>query len=101
MGDRGFLIENELKKKNATMCIPAFKKSGNQLLALETETTRKVANVKIHVERVIANLRNKYRIIKERVPMTLVVRKHNGHMLMDMIVRVAAILVNLCPEIIH
>lgn len=101
MGDRGFLIQNELQKKKATLCIPAFRKSGNQLLAVDTERTRNVANVRIHVERIIANLRNKFNIIKDRVPMTLVVRKHNGHMLMDMIVRVAAILVNLCPEIVN
>ncbi|XP_062559097.1 uncharacterized protein LOC134223887 [Armigeres subalbatus] len=101
MADRGFLIEEEIKKKNARLNIPAFKKYGPQLTALDVENTRKIANVRIHVERVIGMIREKYQLLKGHVPMTLIMRQHNGIMAMDMIVYVAAILVNICKPIIN
>lgn len=100
MADRGFLIEEEIKKKHARLNLPAFKKNGPQLTALDVEDTRKIATVRIHVERVIGILREKYQLLKGDVPMTAIMRRHNGIMEMDMVVYVAAILVNMCKPII-
>lgn len=53
MADRGFLISEELANHGATLHIPAFTKGKSQLSAKDVEQTRKIAHLKIHVERAI------------------------------------------------
>ena len=43
--------------------IPAFMKGKSKLSPTDIETTRKLANVRIHVERVIGLVRQKYTIL--------------------------------------
>lgn len=52
LADRGFDIAESVAFKRAKLYIPAFTKGKKQLFALEVEETRKIANVRIHVERV-------------------------------------------------
>ena len=47
----------------STIKIPAFTKGKKQLSGLEVEQTRRIANVRIHVERVIVNICKKYSIL--------------------------------------
>lgn len=101
LADRGFLIEDVVREKKAHLNMPAFRKNGGQLSPIEVENTRKIATVRIHVERVIGQIKEKYQILKKNVPMTLMLKKHNNEMAMDMIVYVSAILVNLCKPIVH
>ena len=44
------------------MLIPAFTRGKSQLSAKEVEVSRKIASVKIHIERVIGLLKNRYTI---------------------------------------
>ena len=62
--DRGFDIRDSVGVMKARLNIPAFTKGKNQLSALEIEETRTIANVRIHVERVIGNIRQKYPILQ-------------------------------------
>ena len=57
MADRGFTIEESLIFHQAQLAIPAFTKGKNQLDPFDIEKTRGIANVRIHVERVIGLLR--------------------------------------------
>jgi len=50
MADHGFTIVDSVGAMRATLHIPAFTKGKSQLSVLEVETTRKIANVRIHVE---------------------------------------------------
>lgn len=59
LADRGFTIQEQIWFKHADLNIPAFTKGKNQLDPYEIEKTRKIANVRIHVERVIGSLRQK------------------------------------------
>ena len=61
--DRGFDIANAMGMMQARLHISAFMKGKSQLSALEVEETRKIANVRMHVERVISNVRQKYSIL--------------------------------------
>ncbi|KAI4815966.1 hypothetical protein KUCAC02_006089 [Chaenocephalus aceratus] len=50
----------------ASLKMPAFTRGKSQLSAYEVEETRKIANVRIHVERVIGLVRRKYQILQSR-----------------------------------
>ena len=53
MADRGFTIAESVGLKQAKLVIPAFTKGKSQLDPVDVEKARGIANVRIHVERVI------------------------------------------------
>ena len=62
--DRGFTFHEQVCFHQAELNIPAFTRRKNQLDPVDVEKTRKIANVRIHVERVIGILRQKYTILQ-------------------------------------
>ncbi|CAN8007250.1 unnamed protein product, partial [Ixodes pacificus] len=72
LADRGFDISDSDGLHRAKLHIPAFTKGKQQLSVSDVETTRKLANVRIHVERVIGLVRNKYVILKSTLPVDFV-----------------------------
>ena len=67
MADRGFDIEDSVGLYAACLQIPSFTKGKPQLSPLDIETTRSLANVGIHVERVMGTVRQKYTILGHSV----------------------------------
>ena len=63
MADRGFTVEENLSLYQAKLAIPAFTKGKSQLDPVSVEKTRGIANVRIHVERVIGLLTQKYSVL--------------------------------------
>ena len=101
LADRGFTVNEEVWLRQAELNIPAFTKGKNQLDPVDVEKTRKIANVRIHVERVIGVLRQKYTILQSTLPTDfLTCNKENQIPLIDRIVRVCSALVNLCLPIV-
>lgn len=100
LADRGFTVYEMVAMKYASLNIPAFTQGAKQLHPIEIERTRKIAKVRIHVERVIGLLRNKYTILTHRVPVHFFKERHNDKVLFDMIVRVCCIFINLCDPIV-
>lgn len=99
LADRGFLIQDYVKLVKAELQIPAFTKGKNQLHPMELEATRNIANVRIHVERVIGCIRQKYRILSDDMPICLLACGDDDPIL-DKISTVCCALVNLCPPLI-
>ena len=95
MADRGFDISDSVGLMQATLHIPAFTKGKGQLSALEVHETRKIANLRIHVERVIETVRQKYSILQSTVP----IKKRNCPTI-DMIVHVCCALCNVCESVV-
>ena len=60
MADRGFNIAKTLGTLVVKLEIPSFTKGQDQMRAEDVKDTRVIANVRIHVEQVIGNLRKKY-----------------------------------------
>ena len=51
LADRGFLVKGELLERGAELVVPPAGKGHEQMSGLDVQTTKKVANVRIHVER--------------------------------------------------
>ena len=56
LADRGFLIGEDLAARGATLVIPDFTRGKKQLSAREVERSRKIARVRIHVQRLMERL---------------------------------------------
>ena len=72
LADRGFDIADSVGVIKAQLNILAFIKGKNQLSAFEIEETRTIANVHIHIECVIGNVRQKYPILQNTLPIHFV-----------------------------
>ena len=102
LADRGFNIQESLAYMGATLNIPAFTRGKSQLDAEDVESTRRLANVRIHVERVIGSVRQRFHILSatQPFPTEYTRSKRGGPVLLDTIVRVCCSLENVCSTII-
>lgn len=65
------------------------------------EETRSIANVQIHVERVIGCVKQKYPILQSTIPIKfLLTKKSEDIPLVDRIVRVCCALTNVCNSVV-
>ncbi|XP_065650766.1 uncharacterized protein LOC136078877 [Hydra vulgaris] len=69
MADRGFDIVNDLPK-GISLNIPPFLEGDFQLTLEKELETRRIASVRIHVERAIARIKN-YRILQNTFPLSM------------------------------
>ena len=101
MADRGFNIGENVALYCAQVKIPAFTKGKRQLDSTDVEATRRIASVRIHVERVIGNVRNKYTILKDILPLDYLMRKDGSQFTtIDKIATVACALINMCDSVV-
>lgn len=103
LADKGFNMHDVFKMRGVELEIPAFICGQKQLHPLAVENTRKIANVRIHVERCIGLLRRKYVILHRTIPVTMLskpVSESDGVPFMDKIITVCCALCNLCPSIV-
>ena len=70
MADKGFLISDLTTPKGVDLIIPPFKKKRLQLSKREVLETRKIANLRIHVERQMERIKN-FRILQGIMPITM------------------------------
>ena len=105
MADRGFTISESVGLKQSKLALPEFTTGKAQLDPIDVEKTRGITNVRIHVERVIGLLRNKYTILEGTLPTDFLRGSANEPPdsqvpIIDQILRVCFALVNLCPPIV-
>ena len=101
LADRGFNVADSLEAHGATLQIPAFTKGKDQLSGIDVEKTRNIANVRIHVERVIGSVRQRFSILSGTgVLPKEVCQSKDGLVLLDAIVRVCCTLNNMCDGIV-
>lgn len=92
MADRGFDIDVELNKRGASLNIPPFRNQNFQLSSEQVETTRRIAEVRIHVERAIQRIKT-FHILDKTMPLSL-------HIVADDIFKTCALLTNFQTPII-
>ena len=100
LADRGFDVGDAIGLCAANLSIPAFTKGTKQLDPCDVEATRGLASVRIHVERVIGMVRQKYSILSSTIPITLLQSDDTGLTTLDKMVHVCSSLVNLCEPIV-
>lgn len=92
MADRGFTVRDQLSQVGVELNIPPFLDGRQKLTANEVSEGRKIASVRIHVERAIGRIKN-FSILKGKLPLSLA-------RIFNQIVRVCAWLVNFQPVLI-
>ena len=65
LADRGFDIGDDIALHGAKQVIPSFTQWKKLLRMQEVECSQRIAKVRIHVERIIGLLKNKYTILQE------------------------------------
>ena len=101
LADRGFNISEELALFGATLAIPSFTKGKLQLSQQEVECSQQLAKVRIHVERVIGQMKNKFTILQSIIPVSLVKCTDDKTVsTIDKIVTVCAAVTNLSKSVI-
>ena len=77
-------------------------KEKKQLSQKEVETSQKISKVRIHVERVIGLLKNKYTILQDVLSVSLVSHKDkdDSFSTLDKLIVVCASLTNLSPSVV-
>ena len=93
LADRGFLIEEELATRGAVLRIPVLTRGKAQMSAKDVDMSRQIAHVRIHVKRVIGQLK-KIRILNSVIPISQVD-------LTDDIMIVISGIVNLNPSVMN
>ena len=102
LADRGFTISEDLRLHGAKSEIPSFTRGKSQLTQREVEFSQRLARVRIHVERVIGLMKNKYTILQGILPITVISHKHDTEDFsnLDKILVTCAALTNLSPCIV-
>ena len=91
--------------KHAQLAIPTFGRGKDQLDLVEVEETWSIANVRIHVERIIDLLQRKYTILSGILPIDFLISSPYGSQegaipVIDRILNLCSALVNLYPGIV-
>lgn len=103
LADKGFLIESEVEACGASLKMPSFVRNGNQLHPTEVEESRHTSSIRIHVERVISTLRQKFNICSDIAPMAAISKANDlfDNDLYNIIVFLCCSLINLCPSVVN
>jgi len=101
LADRGFMIQDSAGMYCAEVKIPAFTRGKKQLRKMEVDTTRQLAHVRIHVERVIGVVRQKSTILQSTLPISLIMcDKDKNISTINKIVTICCALCNHCESVV-
>lgn len=102
MADRGFNIQEAVGVYCAEVKVPPFTKGKPQLSRMEVDTiTHELAHVRIHVERVIGMLRQKYTYLGGVLPInTIMCDPSSEYSMIDKVVTICCVLCNCCDSIV-
>ena len=107
LADRGFTLHDDFAAAcGAELLTPAFTRGKKQLSAREVEVSRKISSVRIHIERVIGLLKNRYTILQGTMLIHCVKRQQDELdacivASCDKIINVCAALNNMSESIVY
>ena len=101
LADRGFTIQDDIAVYGAKLIIPSFTRGKKQLSLEDVERSKQLSQVRIHVERVIGLLKNKFTILKGPIPVNVI--KHNTDIdiaNIDKLLAICSALINISDRIV-
>ena len=78
LADREFDIGEDVARMQASLKIPAFTCGHDQLSPKDVENTHQLANVRIHIEKVIGTTRQRYSILMSCLPIEFIKARKAG-----------------------
>ena len=69
-------------------------------MLLDVYFARRLSRARIHVERVIGLLRQKYTLLESTLPISMIMSDNNKYSLIDKIVTVCCALCNCCESVV-
>ncbi|XP_062851506.1 uncharacterized protein LOC134314741 [Trichomycterus rosablanca] len=100
LSDRGFSIKDDMGVICAEVKISTFSK-GSVLEDKDVEKTQDLAQLKMHLEKVVGNIHNKFTMLHNTVPINMILPCEGEEMtFLDKIVSVCCALTNLCPSVV-
>ena len=99
LADRGFTIQESVGLYHAKVKLPPFTRGKNQLSRVEIDAARRLSRVRIHVERIIGLVRQKYTIFQSTLPINLIACDE-GVSAIDKIIIVCCALCNCCDSVV-
>lgn len=101
LADRGFTVQDSARLYCAEVRLPPFTKGKKQLSAIEVDGGRRLSRVRIHMERVIGMVKQKYTILQSTLPTSLLSCDEGSSVpAIDKIVLVCSALCNCCDPIV-
>ena len=100
LADQGFNIQESIGIYCAEVKLPPFTKGKPQLSQLEVDTACEVAHVRIHVERVIGLLRQKFTYLGGVLPISVMCDSSSDLSMIGKVVVVCCALCNCCESIV-
>ncbi len=101
LADRGFTIHESAGLYCGEVKLPPFTRGKKQLSKAEVDVARDLSRVRIHVERVIGLIRQKYSILRSIQPVNFIMcGKDEDSSTLDKIVYICCALCNLCESVI-
>ncbi|KAL7886602.1 hypothetical protein AOLI_G00043230 [Acnodon oligacanthus] len=101
LADHGFDIEDSVGMMCAEVKDHAFTKGRRQLDVKDVEETHQIAHLRVHLERVMGSIGDKYAVLNKAVPNSLL-RPCEGEevTLLDKVVTVCCALANIFPSVV-
>jgi len=99
LADRGFNIYELVAIHQAEAKLPAFTKGKTQLSAKEVQESRELTVVRIHVERLIGVIKQKYSILEETLPINFIKADSADISVADKLMAICCALVNICEPL--
>ena len=84
----------------AEIKIPPFTKGKKQLEKVDVDWSRELSLVRIHVERVIGILKQKYTVLQSILPVQFCDGSNDEVTVIDKVIHVCCALTNLCPSVV-
>lgn len=100
LADRGFTIHEAVTLQNAQLQIPAFVKNKLQFSQLEVEESRSLSRVRVHVERVIGAVEQRFSTLQGPLHHSALLSDEDQIATIDKMVATCCALYNACPSVV-
>ena len=102
LADRGFTIGEDLGVFGVKLEVPSFTRGKKQLSQRDVEHSKNLSHVRIHVERVIGLVKNKFLILKGPLPISFIKHKGDKNVAnIDKVLTVCCALTNMSASIVQ